>query len=130
MVVRVRATGDHAPQETPARKLRAPLETYAHPQHEGGDTRFAGRGERVVTERLANGPRGAHLARAVATVAVAVVVAGGDRVYPPIELDIAAETPAEIALAVIAEITLVRRGGTGRPLSPIGQLQSQLGSNP
>ena len=53
-----------------------------------------------------------------------------DRVYTPIGLDIAAETPAEIALAVIAEITLVRRGGTGRPLSPIGQLQSQLGSNP
>ena len=46
-----------------------------------------------------------------------------DHVFTPIGLDIGAETPAEIALSVIAEITLVRRGGTGRPLSPIGRQQ-------
>lgn len=39
------------------------------------------------------------------------------QVYAPIGLDVGAETPAEIAVAIIAEITLVRRGGTGVPLS-------------
>jgi xanthine dehydrogenase accessory factor len=43
------------------------------------------------------------------------------RVFTPIGLDIQAETPEEIALAVLAEITLVRRGGGGRPLSAHGQ---------
>lgn len=43
------------------------------------------------------------------------------RVFTPIGLDIKAETPEEIALAVLAEIVLVRRGGSGRPLSPRGQ---------
>lgn len=38
------------------------------------------------------------------------------RVFAPIGLDIEAETPAEIAVAVAAEIVLARRGGTGRPL--------------
>ncbi|MDQ7029219.1 MAG: XdhC/CoxI family protein [Ardenticatenia bacterium] len=41
------------------------------------------------------------------------------RVHAPIGLDIGAETPAEIAVAVMAEIILVRRGGTGRPLSAV-----------
>ena len=44
-----------------------------------------------------------------------------ERVFTPIGLDIQAETPEEIALAVLAEITLVRRGGSGRPLSAHGQ---------
>lgn len=35
------------------------------------------------------------------------------RVYSPIGLDIGAETPAEIALAIMAEIIQVRRGGSG-----------------
>lgn len=39
------------------------------------------------------------------------------RVYAPIGLDIGAETPAEIAVAIMGEIILVRRGGTGQPLS-------------
>ena len=43
------------------------------------------------------------------------------RVFTPIGLDIQAETPEEIALSVLAEITLVRRGGGGRPLSAHGQ---------
>ena len=31
-------------------------------------------------------------------------------------LDVRAETPGEIAVAIAAELVLVRRGGTGRPL--------------
>lgn len=41
------------------------------------------------------------------------------RVHAPIGLDIGAETPAEIATAIMAEIILVRRGGTGRPLREV-----------
>ena len=37
------------------------------------------------------------------------------RVHAPIGLDIGAQTPEEIALAIISEIVLVRRGGTGAP---------------
>lgn len=40
-----------------------------------------------------------------------------NRLHAPIGLDIGAETPAEIALAVVAEITQVRRGGSGMPLT-------------
>ncbi len=39
------------------------------------------------------------------------------RVYSPIGLDIEAETPAEIALAIAAEIVKVRRGGSAASLS-------------
>lgn len=39
------------------------------------------------------------------------------RVHSPIGLDIGAETPEEIALAIAAEIVKVRRGGTGLSLS-------------
>lgn len=38
-------------------------------------------------------------------------------VYAPIGLDIGAESPAEIAVAIMGEIIMVRRGGTGTPLS-------------
>lgn len=40
-----------------------------------------------------------------------------EQVHAPIGLDIGAQTPEEIALAILAEIVLVRRGGTGRPKS-------------
>jgi xanthine dehydrogenase accessory factor len=40
-----------------------------------------------------------------------------DRVYSPIGLDIGSETPAEIAVSIMAEIIKVRRGGTGLSLS-------------
>lgn len=39
------------------------------------------------------------------------------RIHAPLGLDIGAETPAEIAIAVGAEIVLAARGGSGRPLS-------------
>lgn len=39
-----------------------------------------------------------------------------ERVHTPIGLDIGAETPEEIAVSVIAEIIMVRRGGTGAPM--------------
>ncbi|MEP6913679.1 MAG: XdhC family protein, partial [bacterium] len=40
-----------------------------------------------------------------------------DNVRAPIGLDIGAVTPEEVALAIMAEIVMVRRGGTGGSLS-------------
>jgi xanthine dehydrogenase accessory factor len=37
-------------------------------------------------------------------------------VHAPIGLDIHAETPEEIALSIMAEIVMVRRGGQGGPM--------------
>ncbi len=42
------------------------------------------------------------------------------RVRAPIGLEIEAETPREIALSILAEITMVRRGGTGEPMKWLG----------
>ncbi len=42
-----------------------------------------------------------------------------ERVHTPIGLDIGAETPEEIAVSVVAELVLVRRGGTGQKLSDL-----------
>ena len=39
------------------------------------------------------------------------------RVRAPIGLDIEAETPEEIAVSIMGEIILLRRGGTGAPMS-------------
>jgi xanthine dehydrogenase accessory factor len=41
------------------------------------------------------------------------------RIHAPIGLDVGAETPEEIAVAVAAELVLVRRGGSGRPLRDV-----------
>lgn len=38
------------------------------------------------------------------------------RVYAPIGLELQAETPKEIALSILAEITMLRRGGTGESM--------------
>ena len=40
-----------------------------------------------------------------------------DRVFAPVGLDIGSQTPAEIALAIMAEIVNVRRGGRARSLA-------------
>lgn len=40
-------------------------------------------------------------------------------VHAPIGLDVGAETPEEIAVAVAAELVRVRRGGSGRPLREV-----------
>jgi xanthine dehydrogenase accessory factor len=45
------------------------------------------------------------------------------RVHSPIGLDLGARTPAEIAVAVVAELLMVRRGGSGEPLSRLGRAQ-------
>ena len=39
------------------------------------------------------------------------------KIYAPIGLDIGAVSPEEVALAIMAEIVTVRRGGSGAPLS-------------
>ncbi len=41
------------------------------------------------------------------------------RVRAPIGLEIEAETPEEIAVSIMAEIVMLRRGGTGQPMSPV-----------
>ena len=45
-----------------------------------------------------------------------------DRMYAPIGLDIGAQTPEEIAIAIVAEIILVRSGGgSARPIAEIAR---------
>ena len=43
-------------------------------------------------------------------------VAALERVFTPMGFDIGAETPEEIAVAIMAEIIAVQRGGSGRPM--------------
>ncbi len=53
------------------------------------------------------------------------------QVYAPIGLDISAETPEEIALAIAAEIVAVQRGGTGAKLSKQERVLDRIvGKNP
>ena len=44
------------------------------------------------------------------------------RVHAPIGLELRAETPKEIALSILAEITMLRRGGTGDPMQWMGDV--------
>jgi xanthine dehydrogenase accessory factor len=46
------------------------------------------------------------------------------RVHTPIGLDIGAETPEEITISILAEIVMVRRGGTGAPMRPRDEAES------
>ncbi len=45
------------------------------------------------------------------------------RVHAPIGLELEAETPQEIALSIMAEITMLRRGGSGRPMRWLGEVE-------
>ena len=44
------------------------------------------------------------------------------RVRAPIGLELQAETPKEIAVSILAEIIMVRRGGTGQPMQWLGKV--------
>ena len=48
------------------------------------------------------------------------------RIYAPIGLELNAETPQEIAISIMAHITMVRRGGTGHVMQWTGDEVSQL----
>jgi len=56
--------------------------------------------------------------------------AGFKRVYSPIGLDIGSETPAEIAVAIMAEIINVHRGGRARSLADALQTDRRLPLHP
>ncbi|MEX0785579.1 MAG: XdhC/CoxI family protein [Dehalococcoidia bacterium] len=62
--------------------------------------------------------------RRVSTVLTHLARAGAprdalERVHTPIGLDIGAETPEEIAVSIVAELILVRRGGSGTKMSEL-----------
>jgi xanthine dehydrogenase accessory factor len=44
------------------------------------------------------------------------------RIHAPIGLELNAETPKEIAVSILAEIIMVRRGGTGQPMRWLGEV--------
>lgn len=59
-----------------------------------------------------------RIRKALSTIQLeAIAPASLETLYAPIGLDIGALTPEEIAVSIVAELILVRRGGTGRPLS-------------
>jgi xanthine dehydrogenase accessory factor len=41
-----------------------------------------------------------------------------DTIHSPMGLELNAETPEEIAVSILAEITMLRRQGTGQPMNP------------
>jgi len=47
------------------------------------------------------------------------------RIRAPIGLEIEAETPEEIAVSIMAEIVMLRRGGTGQPMSQPNQAREE-----
>ncbi len=49
-----------------------------------------------------------------------------EAIHAPVGLDVGAETPEEIAVAVAAELVLVRRGGTGRPLKDVERVAERF----
>jgi xanthine dehydrogenase accessory factor len=44
------------------------------------------------------------------------------RIHAPIGLELQAETPQEIAISIMAEIIMVRRGGSGQPMHWMGEV--------
>jgi xanthine dehydrogenase accessory factor len=48
-----------------------------------------------------------------------------DRIHAPIGLELEAETPHEIAVSIMAEITMVRRGGNGKAMSVAADVASE-----
>ncbi len=52
-----------------------------------------------------------------------------DRIHAPVGLDVGAETPEEIAVAVAAELVQVRRGGTGAPLKNVERITERFFSD-
>jgi xanthine dehydrogenase accessory factor len=49
-----------------------------------------------------------------------------ERIHAPVGLDIGAETPEEIAVAVAAELVMVQRGGTGLPLKGVERIAERF----
>jgi xanthine dehydrogenase accessory factor len=49
-----------------------------------------------------------------------------DRIHAPVGLDVGAETPEEIAVAVAAELVMVRRGGSGLPLKGVERVAERF----
>ncbi|MDL1900575.1 XdhC family protein [Anaerolineae bacterium CFX9] len=47
------------------------------------------------------------------------------RIHAPIGLELNAETPKEIAVSIIAEIVMLRRGGTGKPMRMSGEIEEE-----
>lgn len=52
-----------------------------------------------------------------------------ERIRAPVGLDIGAETPEEIAVAVAAELVLIRRGGGGAPLTEVEEVARRFFSS-
>jgi len=52
-----------------------------------------------------------------------------DRIHAPVGLDVGAETPEEIAVAVAAELVMLRRGGTGVALKDVERVAERFFSD-
>ncbi|MBL8145697.1 MAG: XdhC family protein [Anaerolineae bacterium] len=50
------------------------------------------------------------------------------RIHAPIGLELEAETPKEIAISIMAEIIMVRHGGTGQPMRWLGEADEAQGA--
>jgi len=51
------------------------------------------------------------------------------RIHAPIGLELEAESPKEIALSILAEITMIRHGGTGKPMRWIENISELKSTN-